>query len=193
MQAIAELLGVCQRTLRRWRIHISGKGFNVDQRKGAQRNVAHKLSIQERQNIINVINEMRFAHLPPAQVVAILAEEGNYIGSEMTIYRIMREEGLLNHRGRARQMRKKREVPMLEARGIKQVLAWDITLLPSPIIGRYYYLYMVMDVWSRRILGVEVHGEQCGKLAGEFFDRICRDEKINKESAAVLYSDNGAH
>lgn len=192
MQAIADLLGVCQRTLRRWRIHISGKGFSVDQRKGAQRNVAHKLSIQERQNIINVINEMRFAHLPPAQIVAILAEEGNYIGSEMTIYRIMREEGLLNHRGRARQIRKKREVPMLEARGIKQVLAWDITLLPSPIIGRYYYLYMVMDVWSRRILGVEVHGEQCGKLAGEFFDRICRDEKINKESAAVLHSDNGA-
>ena len=105
MQAIAELLGVTRRTLRRWRIHISGKGFSVDQRKGAQRNVAHKLSIQERQNIINVINEMRFAHLPPAQVVAILAEEGNYIGSEMTIYRIMREEGLLNHRGRARQMR----------------------------------------------------------------------------------------
>jgi len=51
---------------------------------------------------------------------------------------------------------------------------------------------MVMDVWSRRILGVEVHGEQCGKLAGELFDRICRDEKINKESAAVLHSDNGA-
>ena len=85
MQATAELLDVCQRTLRRWRIHISGKGFSIDQRKGAQRNVAHKLSIQERQNIINVINEMRFTHLPPAQVVAILAEEGNYIGSEMTI------------------------------------------------------------------------------------------------------------
>ena len=110
----------------------------------------------KRQKIINVINEIGFAHLPPAQIVAILAEEGNYIGSEMTIYRIMREEGLLNHRGRARQIRKKREVPMLEARGIKQVLAWDMTLLPSPIIGRYYYLYMVMDVWSRRILGVEV-------------------------------------
>jgi len=68
--------------------------------------VAHKLSIQERQNIINMINQMRFAHLQPAQIVAILAEEGNYIDSEMTIYRIMRDEGLLNHRGRARQMRK---------------------------------------------------------------------------------------
>ena len=82
---------------------------------------------------------------------------------------------------------------MLEARGIKQVLAWDITLLPSPIIGKYYYLYMVMNVWSRRILGVEVHGEQSGKLAERFFDRICCDEKINKESATVLHSDNGAH
>ena len=82
---------------------------------------------------------------------------------------------------------------MLEARGIKQVLVWDIKLLPSPIIGQYYYLYMVMNVWSRRILGVEVHGEQSGKLAERFFDRICCDEKINKESATVLHSDNGAH
>ena len=111
--------------------------------------MAHELSIQELQNIINVIYEMRFAHLPPAQIVAILAEEGNYIGSEMIIYRIMREEGLLNHRDRARQMRKKREVPMLEASGIKQVLAWDITLLPSPIIGQYYDIYMVMFLGSR--------------------------------------------
>ena len=72
--------------------------------------MAHKLSIQEQQNIINEINEMRFAHVPPA------VEEGNYVGSEMTIYRIMREEGLLNHQGRARQIRKKQEVLMLEAR-----------------------------------------------------------------------------
>ena len=52
---------------------------------------------------------------------------------------------------------------------------------------------MFMDVWSRRIVGDEVHGEQSGKLAREFFDRICLDEKINKGSAAVLHSDNGAH
>jgi len=77
--------------------------------------------------------------------------------------------------------------------GNKTSAAWDITLLLSPIVGRYHYLYMVMDVWSRHILGVEVHGEQCGKLEREFLDRICRDEKINKESATVLHSDNGAH
>jgi hypothetical protein len=48
-------------------------------------------------------------------------------------------------------------------------------------------------VWSSRILEVEIQGEQCGKLASKFLDRICRDEKINKDSAAVLHSDNGAH
>ena len=61
---------------------------------------------------------------------------------------------------------KELELPMLIAMGIKQVLAWDITLLPSSISGRYYYPYIVMDAWSRRILGDEVHREQCGKLAG---------------------------
>ena len=81
--------------------------------------MAHKISIQERQNIINVINEIRFAHLPPAQIVAILAEEGNYIDSEMTIYRIMREKGVLNHRGRARQMRKKTRGANVRSKGNK--------------------------------------------------------------------------
>jgi transposase InsO family protein len=110
----------------------------------------------------------------------------------MTIYRIMREEGLLNHRGRARQPRKPRAVPMLEAKGIHQVLAWDITLVPGPVKGQYYYVYMVMDVWSRCILGAEVHDAECSKLASDFFDRICRDEGLTSDAAAVLHSDNGA-
>ena len=114
--------------------------------------------------------------------MAILAEEGIYVGSESTIYRIMHQEGLLNHRGRTRLPREPREVPVLEATGIHQVLAWDITLLPGPVKGQFFYLYMVMDVWSRRILGVEVHERECSELASAFFDRVCRDEGISKES-----------
>jgi len=110
----------------------------------------------------------------------------------MTIYRIMREERLLNHRGRVRQPRKPRAVPMLEAKGIHQVLAWDITLVPGPIKDQYFYVYMVMDVWSRRILGAEVHDVECSKLACDFFDRVCRDEGLTSDAAAVLHSDNGA-
>jgi len=106
--------------------------------------------------VIATNNDSRFADLPRSQIVAILAEEQQYVGSEMTIYRIMREENLLNHRGRARQPREPRAVPMLEAKGIHQVLSWDITLVPGPVKGQYYYVYMVIDVLSRRILGAEV-------------------------------------
>jgi transposase InsO family protein len=142
--------------------------------------------------VIDSVNDPRFADLTPAQIVAILAEERMYVGSESTIYRILRQEGLLNHRGRARSPREPRPVPVLEATGIYQVLAWDITLLPGPVKGQFLYLYMVMHVWSRRILGVEVHERECSELASAFYARSCRDEGISKEDAAILHSDNGA-
>jgi len=191
LKVVADLLGVCGRPLRRWRQDISGRGFSLDRRKGAPRQVAHKFTAQERQKVIDTINDPRFADLPPGQIVAILAKEQQYVGSEMTIYRIMRED-LLNHRGRARQPREPRPVAMLEAKGTHQVLAWDITLVPGPVKGQYYYVYMVMDVWSRRILGTEVQDVECNKLASDFFDRVCRDEGIGNKAPAVLHSDNGA-
>jgi putative transposase len=142
--------------------------------------------------ILSTVNDPRFADLTPGQIIAILAEEGTYVGSESTMYRIMRQENLLNHRGRSRLPREPRHPPMLEATGIHKVLAWDITLLPGPVHGQFYYLYMVIDVWSRRILGVEVHERESGELAKHFFDRVCRDEGISSGSTAILHSDNGA-
>jgi transposase InsO family protein len=192
VKAIADLIGICPRTLRRWRIAFEAYGFSQDRRKGSARMVAHRFSKEERQQVLLTVNDARFADLTPAQIVAILAEEGVYVGSESTIYRIMRQEGLLNHRGRSRPPREPKEPPVLEATGVNQVLAWDITLLPGPVRGQFYYLYMVIDVWSRRILGVEVHERESSNLASEFFDRVCRDEGISRESATVLHSDNGA-
>jgi len=171
---------------------MRAQGFSRDQRRGSARQVAHRFSPQERQRVLNTVTEPGFADLTPAQIVAILAEDGIYVGSESTIYRIMREEGLLTHRLRSRPARAPRATPVLEATGIHQVLAWDITLLPGPSKGQFFYLYMVIDVWSRRILGVEVHDRECGELASTFFDRVCRDEGISGRSATVLHSDNGA-
>lgn len=150
--AIADLLGICTRSLRRWGHAFAVYGFSKDGRKGSQRQVSHRFSDEERGRLIETINNPRFADLHPAQIVAILADEQDYVGSESTIYRIMRQEGLLNHRGRSRPPREKREAPVLEATGIHQVLAWDITLLPGVVKGQFFYLYMVMDIWSRRIL-----------------------------------------
>jgi transposase InsO family protein len=191
-KAVANLFGLATRTLRRWGLMIRAQGFSRDQRKGATRHVMHRFSEEERQQVLSTVNDPRFADLTPSQIVAILAEEGVYVGSESTIYRIMRQEGLLNHRGRSRPPREPREPPVLEATGIHQVLAWDITLLPGTVKGQFYYLYMVMDVWSRRIVGMEVHERECGELARDFFDRVCRDEGIRPDSTTVLHSDNGA-
>ena len=124
---------------------IRAQGFSRDQRKGASRNVRHHFSEEERQQVLSTVNDPRYADLTPSQIVAILAEERVYVGSESTIYRIMRQEGLLNHRGRSRPPRKPREPPELETTGIHQVLAWDITLLPGPVKGHFYYLEMVID------------------------------------------------
>jgi putative transposase len=131
MKVLADLLGICVRSLRRWRLDFRCLGFSLDRRKGASRHVAHKFSAKERQRVIDTDNDPHFGDLPPGQIVAILAEEREYVASEMTIDRIMREERLLNHRGRARCPRKRREVPMPTATAIHQVLAWDITLVPG--------------------------------------------------------------
>ena len=105
---IARILGVSARTLRRWREAIRCSGISIDGRKGAPRRVAHKLTAEERQQVIDTVNDPRFADLTPAQIIAILAEEGVYIASEMSFYRIMREEGLLHHRGSTKPPREPR-------------------------------------------------------------------------------------
>lgn len=94
-KAIADLIGICSRTLRRWGIALEAYGFSQDRRKGSPRVVAHRFSEEERQQVLETVNDSLFADLTPAQIVAILAEEGIYVGSESTIYRIMRQEGLL--------------------------------------------------------------------------------------------------
>ena len=137
IRAIADLIGICSRTLRRRGLDLHAQGFSLDRRKGSPCEVARRLTAEERQRVIETINDPRFADLTPGQIVAILAEEKVYVGSESTIYRNKRQEGLLNHLGRTRPPREPRDVPVLEATGIHQVLAWDITLLPGPLKGSF--------------------------------------------------------
>jgi transposase len=105
IKSVANLFGICSRTLKRWGVAIDAHGFSVDCRKGSSRHVGHRFTAEERRRVLDTVNDPRFADLTPAQIVAILAEERVYVGSESTFYRIMREEGLLMHRGRTRQPR----------------------------------------------------------------------------------------
>ena len=112
-----------------------------------------------------------------------------YLASESTIYRILREEKQLAHRGRSRP-RAHRRPEALTASAPGQVWSWDITYLKSPIRGIFYYLYLIMDVWSRKIVGWEVHEQELAELAAPLVEQTCRKEGIERD-LLILHADNG--
>lgn len=118
-----------------------------DLRKGPQR-VHNRLSVVERDLIVEITTSKKFRNQTPNKIVPALADEGIYIASERSFYRILKAEQLLKHRGKQRPARYKRPEPIV-ASSPNKLWSWDITLLYSPIRGSYYYLYMIMDVYSR--------------------------------------------
>jgi transposase InsO family protein len=116
-------------------------------------------------------------------------DDGQYYASESSFYRVLRAENQLAHRGRAKapQSRPPREHV---ATGPNQVFSWDITYLPTAVRGRFFYLYMVMDVWSRKVMGWAVHEQESSELAAELMTGICADHRLDAKKI-VLHSDNG--
>ena len=180
-----ELLGISVRTLYRWN---AGTEL-ADQRRGPQGKPQNALSDQEKGLITAVANSPAFRDLSPAQIVPILADSGVYLASEATFYRVLREGKLLAHRGRSRPRRHSRPAS-LQTQGPNQVWMWDITYLRSSVRGRFYYLYLVVDLWSRRIMGWEVHEEESAQLASELITKACWAHEVQRDQL-VLHSDNG--
>lgn len=191
VQAGARLRVVCReldlsvRTIERWRVQSGGE----DGRKGPLTAPANKLSTAERGQVLETVNSPEFHSLSPNQIVPILADKQIYMASESTVYRILREEDQLKHRGRARPATRKRPTEYI-ATGSCQVWSWDITYLKSEIRGKYYYLYMIEDVWSRKIVGWEVYENELDDLAAQLFCETCADLDLDP-TGLVLHSDNG--
>jgi putative transposase len=139
---------------------------------------ANKLNEEERQSVLAVCNSPRFDSVPPSQIVPILADEGRYLVSESTMYRVLRAAGQAQHRGRA-------------ANGPNQVWMWDVTWLPSSVKGLYYKLYLFEDLFSRYPVGWEVHDEETGDLAADLLQRCVLAQRCAMQPL-VLHSDNGA-
>ena len=149
---LAKLMGVGLTTLQRWRREFKADGNGVDRRKGSTRKVAHRLSVEEGQRILLTCNEPKYADLPPGQIVPDLADQGIYIGSERSFYRVLHAHGQLHRRARARLPQEPRQVPRLRADGPNQVWSWDISYLPTSVKGIWLYLYLVVDIWSRKVV-----------------------------------------
>ena len=183
--AASRCAGLSHRSLQRWdRVKVGDDG-----RAGPRTKPANALSLAERNAVIAVVNSPEYRDLPPKQVVPRLADAGHYVASESTIYRILRAEEMLAHRGRAK-ARTVRCVDEHEATAANQVWSWDITYLLSAVRGRFFYLYLIEDVWSRRIMGFEVHEEESMDSAAALVRTTCVRAGVDPEGL-VLHSDNG--
>jgi len=182
-----EVLGITGRTLRRWRCADSLH----DQRKGAPRTCPHALSDEEKKTIVATCNLPQYQSLSPSQIVPRLADEGIWIASESSYYRVLAEHDQCHRRGRAKPPRHAAKPKALAAAIANQVWSWDITYLPTAIRGQFYRLYMVLDIYSRKIVGWEVHGEELATHASVLIDKTCRRERIAKDQL-VLHADNGS-
>ncbi len=187
-----EVVGIDVRTLQRWQRY---DGFAMgDLRPSACRPTpAHALSDAERSQVLQVANEARFADVPPAKIVPILADEGVYIASESTFSRVLRAAGQMTHRGRAKTPRKVRPPTTHVAAAPRQVWCWDMTYLPANVAGRWFYLYLILDLYSRKIVGWEVHAEDDSDHAARLVRRTALSEGIAAcATKPVLHGDNGA-
>jgi hypothetical protein len=178
-------VGLDERSMQRWRRADVGE----DGRAGPRTSPANALTSAERAHVLAVVNSPEYRDLPPKQVVPRLADTGNYCASESTIYRILRSEGQLTHRGRAKP-RTVRCIDEHQATAPNQVWSWDITYLLSAVRGRFFYLYLVEDVWSRRIMGFEVHEEESMESAAALVRTTCATAGVDPRGL-VLHSDNG--
>jgi transposase InsO family protein len=186
------VLEIDVRTLRRWRQQQRQEQRLIDRRReaAADRVPANKLSPEERAQILDLCNSPAYQSLPPSQIVPRLADEGQYLASESTFYRVLREDGQQHRRGRAQAPRQVSKPEGFRAEGPNQVYSWDITYLAAAIRGVFYRLYLVEDIFSRKIVGWEVHEEEKTEHASVLIRKACLAEGIC-EDGLVLHSDNG--
>jgi putative transposase len=164
-----DLAGISRATLYRRRHPRPPGGMPAEQRP-APRN---KLTLAECDELAAVLDSTRFADKAPRQVWAALIDEGVYLASVSTMYRLLRDRGEVRER-RAQARHPARKKPELIATAPNQVWSWDITKLAGPGRGAYYHLYVMIDIFSRCAVHWEVHATELGELAEKFMEEAFR-------------------
>ena len=187
-QACQEL-GLSVRTYQRW---IQSGDVAHDRRPMATRPTpANTLTPQEREQILTICNQLAFQSLPPSQIVPALADAGRYVASESSFYRVLRAAGQGPHRGKARAPRPRTKPTGYLATAPNHVWSWDITWLATTILGVFFRLYLVMDIYSRKIVAWEIYDTETAEHAATVIWQACLAEGVRRDQL-VLHSDNGA-
>jgi transposase InsO family protein len=184
----SEVLGLSKRTLQRWQ---TGETVHCDQRCFRNYQPPHKLTEIERSEVLSVANSDEFGHLPPSQIVPRLADQGRYLASESTFYRVLKEENQLAHRRSERPAQTRAKPRAICATAPNQLYSWDITYLASTVLGQFFYLYLFLDIFSRKIVGWQVYEDESSALAGDVLRDLCHREGIPSDQL-ILHSDNGS-
>ncbi len=183
-----DIIGISPKTIQRWKKPTE---LHSDGRQTREFIPFNKISPAVRQKILSVVNTTEFCTMTPNQIVPILAERGVYIASERTFYRVLNEEKQLQHRQKSNPgtQRYKPEAHCATEPG--QCLSWDITYLKTTVLGQFFYLYLFLDIFSRKIVGWQIHERESSQLAAELVQAIALQEGYDKHQV-VIHSDNGS-
>ncbi|PIL19078.1 hypothetical protein P775_16490, partial [Puniceibacterium antarcticum] len=152
---------------------------------------ANKLSLGERAAVLDACNCEQFSSLPPSQIVPKLADQGRYLASESSFYRILRADGQQHHRGRAKPPVRRKPPMSYKAGAPCEVWTWDITWMLGPVAGMFFYLYLIVDIFSRKIVGWEVHERESEEMASNLIRQAVLVEGCITRPL-VLHADNGS-
>ncbi len=183
IEATCDALGVCRASYyRSRRPRVYGPRY--------QMRCPRSLLPEERQEVLGLFHEDRFADLAPAQVYAILLDEGRYICSERTMYRVLTSNLEIRER-RALLMHPRYEAPELLATKPNQLWSWDITKLKGPTTWSYFYLYVIIDVFSRCVVGWMLAPNESAKLAEKLIEETCERHSI-QPGQLTIHADRGS-
>ena len=192
LRPACEVAGIELRTLQRWKAR-QGLTAGDGRPQAARPSPSHALSAAERAALLAVANEPRFASVPPARIVPMLADEGVYLGSESSMSRVLRAHGQNARRGRAKVPKASRPPTTHIATAPGQVWCWDMSYLPANVMGRWFHLYLILDIYSRKIVGAEVHDSDDSGHAVHLVRRTALAEGIaTMATKPVLHGDNGS-
>jgi len=155
-----------------------------------RRTPSRALSRQERQGALTVLHEPRFVDRAPAEVYATLLDEGQYLCSERTMYRILAESQEVRER-RDQLRHPSYRKPELLATTPNQVWSWDITKLLGPVKWTYFYLYVILDIFSRYVPGWLLAREENSSLAKRLIEETCQKQAI-RPGQLIIHSDRGS-